>query len=98
MSGYSRPSQVTAAKPAASAAVPTELGRDRGLVLRPEIVSSCVRSASSGLAPGHFSVPGHEPELKSNFVLAPVRRISADLAALDASLILTEDSANVLMR
>jgi transcriptional regulator of acetoin/glycerol metabolism len=101
MSADSRPPQVTAATPAAGVAVPMELGRDRGLVLRPEIVSSWQRSASSGLAPDHFSVPEHEPELESKFVRAarPVlRRISADLAALDVSLILTDDSANILMR
>lgn len=52
-------------------------------------------------APDHFSVPEHEPELESKFVRAarPVlRRIAADLAALDVSLVLTDDSANVLMR
>ncbi len=101
MRADSRTSQVTAATPAAGPAVPTELGRDRGLLLRPEIVSSWQRSASSGLAPDHFSVPEHEPELESMFVRAarPVlRRIAADLAALDVSLNLTDDSANVLIR
>jgi DNA-binding CsgD family transcriptional regulator len=80
---------------------PAELGRDRGLELRPEIVSSWQRSASSGLAPDRFIVPEREPRLESRFVQAarPVlRRISADLAALDVSVILTDASANVLVR
>jgi DNA-binding CsgD family transcriptional regulator len=80
---------------------PAELGRDRGLELRPEIVSSWQRSASSGLAPDRFIVPERKPELESRFVRAarPVlRRISADLAALDVSVILTDASANVLVR
>lgn len=96
-----RPRQVAATKPAAGGPDPTELGRDRGLELRPEIVSSWQRSASSGLAPERFIVPTREPRLESRFVQAarPVlRRISADLAALDVSVILTDASANVLER
>jgi transcriptional regulator of acetoin/glycerol metabolism len=80
---------------------PAALGRERGLQLRPEIESSWQRSASSGLAPDRFVVPEHEPELASRFVHAarPVlRRISADLAALDVSVILTDAAANVLVR
>jgi transcriptional regulator of acetoin/glycerol metabolism len=101
MSADSSASRVMAATPVAGVADATELGRERGLLLRPEIVASWQRSASSGLAPDHFSVPEHETELESKFVRAarPVlRRISADLAALDVSLILTDDSANVLLR
>jgi sigma-54 dependent transcriptional regulator, acetoin dehydrogenase operon transcriptional activator AcoR len=87
-----RSSQVTVA---------TELGRERRLVLRPEVVSSRQRSASSGLSPDRFSAPEYEPELESKFVRAArpaLRGTSADLAALDVSLILTDDSANILMR
>lgn len=43
----------------------------------------------------------HEPELESKFVRAAepvVRRISADLAALDVSVVLTDASANVVVR
>ncbi len=95
-----RPMQGRATKPTGTADL-AELGRDRGLELRPEIVSSWQRSASSGLAPDRFIVPEREPELESRFVRAarPVlRRISADLAALDVSVILTDASANVLVR
>jgi transcriptional regulator of acetoin/glycerol metabolism len=80
---------------------PVELGQDRGLALRPEIVSSWQRSASSGVAPDRFTVPAREPELESSFMRAarPVlRRISSDLADLDVSVILTDASANVLLR
>jgi DNA-binding CsgD family transcriptional regulator len=80
---------------------PVDLGLDRGLVLRPEIASSWRRSTSSGLAPDRFTVPAHEPDLESTFVRAArpvVRRISADLADLDVSVILTDASANVLVR
>jgi transcriptional regulator of acetoin/glycerol metabolism len=79
----------------------SDLGRDRGLVLRPEIVSSWQRSTSSGLAPDRLIVPAREPDLESRFVHAsrPVlRRLSADLADLDVSIILTDASANVLVR
>lgn len=96
-----RPRQAAATKPAAGTPDPVELGRERGLVLRPEIVSSWQRSASSGVAPDRFTVPEREPELESRFMRAarPVlRRISADLAALDVSVILTDASANVLVR
>jgi DNA-binding CsgD family transcriptional regulator len=96
-----RQMQAPATKPAIDTPDPAELGRDRGLTLRPEIASSWQRSASSGLAPDQFTVPEREPELESKFVRAarPVlRRISADLAALDVSVILTDATANVLMR
>ncbi len=96
-----RPMQAAATEPITGTADPAELGRYRGLELRPEIVSSWQRSASSGLAPDRFTVPEREPELESRFVRAarPVlRRISADLAALDVSVILTDASANVLVR
>ncbi|MFZ0668684.1 MAG: hypothetical protein WAM97_23240 [Acidimicrobiales bacterium] len=80
---------------------PTDLGRDRGLVLRPEIASSWRRSTSSGLAPDRFFVPEREPDLESRLVQAGrpvVSRIAADLADLDLSVILTDAAANVLVR
>jgi len=86
---------------AASRVDPGELGQDRGVALRPEIVSSWERSASSGVAPDRFIVPAREPDLESSFIRAarPVlRRISSDLADLDVSVILTDASANVLVR
>ncbi|HEY1828715.1 MAG TPA: LuxR C-terminal-related transcriptional regulator [Acidimicrobiales bacterium] len=95
------PTQAAATKPAPGLADPAELERDRGLELRPEIASSWQRSASWGLAPDRLIVPEHEPELESKFVRAarPVlRRISADLAALDVSVVLSDASANVLVR
>lgn len=94
MSIYSRPSQVTTATLGVGAVVPTELGREKGLVLRPEIVSSWQRSASSGLATDHFSLPEHELESK---VVRPPARCSGHLGGPgrpDASLILTDDAAN----
>jgi DNA-binding CsgD family transcriptional regulator len=93
--------QTKAKKPAASKLDLVDLGRDRGLALRPEIASSWRRSTSSGLAPDQFIVPAREPELESRFVQAarPVLgRLSADLADLDVSVILTDASANVLVR
>ena len=99
ISADSGPTHAAAGKPATGD--PAELGRDRGLELRPEIESSWQRSASWGLAPDRFVVPEGEPELESKFVgvARPVlRRISADLAALDVSVILTDASANVLVR
>jgi transcriptional regulator of acetoin/glycerol metabolism len=90
-----------ATKPAASQVDPADLGRDRGLVPRPEIATSWWRSTSSGLAPDRFIVPEHEPDLESSFVRAArpvIRRISSDLAALDVSVILTDAAANVLVR
>jgi DNA-binding CsgD family transcriptional regulator len=99
--GNLRPREATATEPTTDVPDPAELGKDRGVELRPEIVSSWQRSASSGLAPDRFIVPAREPELESKFVRAarPVlRRISADLAALDLSVILTDASANVLVR
>jgi transcriptional regulator of acetoin/glycerol metabolism len=87
--------------PVASGVDLADLGRDRGLVLRPEIASSWRRSTLSGLAPDRFVVPAHEPELESRFLRAarPVlERISADLSDLDVSVILTDASANVLVR
>jgi DNA-binding CsgD family transcriptional regulator len=93
--------QTRATKPSVNEVDPVDLGRDRGLELRPEIASSWRRSTSSGLAPDRFIVPAREPELESRFVRAarPVlRRISADLADLDVSVILTDGSANVLVR
>jgi DNA-binding CsgD family transcriptional regulator len=92
---------LTRATTPASEVDPADLGRDRGLSPRPEIASSWRRSTSSGLAPDQFTVPEREPELESRFVLAarPVlRRISADLADLNVSVILTDASANVLVR
>jgi sigma-54 dependent transcriptional regulator, acetoin dehydrogenase operon transcriptional activator AcoR len=46
-------------------------------------------------------VPEREPELESNFVRAArpaLRRISADLSDLNVSVVLTDASANVLVR
>jgi transcriptional regulator of acetoin/glycerol metabolism len=93
--------QTGAKEPAASDVDAADLERDRGLVLRPEIASSWMRSASSGLAPDRFIVPASEPDRESRIVWAarPVLgRISADLADLDVSVILTDAAANVLVR
>jgi DNA-binding CsgD family transcriptional regulator len=90
-----------ATKPATSEVDPVDLGRDRGLVPRPEIATSWWCSTSSGLAPDRFIVPEREPDLESSFVRAArpvIRRISSDLAALDVSVILTDAAANVLVR
>jgi hypothetical protein len=79
MSTDFRPTRSRAAKPATSQIDPGDLGRDRGLVPRPEIASSWRRSSSLGLAPDRFIVPAREPELESRFMRAarPVlRRIS----------------------
>jgi transcriptional regulator of acetoin/glycerol metabolism len=96
-----QPTQATATSGGGVTADTGDLGRDRGLELRPEIASSWLRSASSGLAPDRFFVPELEPDLESEFVQAarPVlTRISEDLAALNVSVILTDASANVLVR
>jgi DNA-binding CsgD family transcriptional regulator len=96
-----RPMQAAARKPATRKVDPVDLEQDRGLALRPEIASSWERSASSGLAPDRFIVPTREPELESSFMQAarPVLHcISEDLGGLDVSLILTDASANVLLR
>jgi hypothetical protein len=101
MSADSRRPQVTAATLAVGAAVSTELGRDRG--------SSCgPRSFLAGSVPRHRAwrpiispFRNTEPELASTFVRAArpcAPSISAELAVLDVSLILTDDSANILMR
>jgi DNA-binding CsgD family transcriptional regulator len=101
MVAASAATKTRATKRATSGVDPSDLGRDRGLALRPEIASSWRRSTSSGLAPDRFIVPAREPELESRFVRAarPVlRRISSDLADLDVSVILTDGTANVLVR
>jgi transcriptional regulator of acetoin/glycerol metabolism len=56
---------------------------------------------SSGLAPDRFIVPAREQDLESRFVRAarPVlRRISADPADLDVSVILADAAASILVR
>jgi transcriptional regulator of acetoin/glycerol metabolism len=56
---------------------------------------------SSSLAPDRFIVPAREQDLESRFVRAarPVlRRISADLADLDVSVILADAAASILVR
>jgi DNA-binding CsgD family transcriptional regulator len=93
--------QTRASRSATSEVDPEDLGRDRGVVLRPEIAFSWRRSTSSGLLPDRFIVREREPELDSRLVWAarPVlRRISEDLGDLDVSVILTDASANVLVR